>query len=81
MNKKKFTMSIADSFKVLIQHTERQAFSVQANNQNWVFLIECICFNDNVLSLYFIFKDKNIQQAWLDSIKNDKTVLSVSEND
>jgi hypothetical protein len=28
---------------------------------------------------HFIFKNKNIQQAWLDSIKNNKTVLSVSK--
>ena len=43
-------------------------------------LIECVCFNGNVLSPHFIFKDKGIQQAWLDPIKDDKTVLSVSEN-
>jgi len=80
MNEKGFAMSITDSFKVLVQRTKRQAFSVQAGNQDWVSLIECVCFNDNVLSSHFIFKGKGIQQAWLDSIKNDKTVLSVSEN-
>jgi hypothetical protein len=51
MDEKKFAMSIADSFKVLVRHTERQAFSVQAGNQDWVSFIECVCFNDNVLSL------------------------------
>jgi len=45
-----------------------------------VSFIECVCFNDNVLSPHFIFKGKGIQQAWLDSIKDDTTVLSVSEN-
>jgi len=45
-----------------------------------VSLIECVCFNNNVLFSYFIFKSKGIQQAWLDPIKNNKTVLSVSEN-
>jgi len=80
MNEKGFAMSITDSFKVLVQCTERQAFSVQADNQNWVSLIECVCFNNNVLFPHFIFKGKGIQQAWLNSIKDDKTVLSVSEN-
>jgi len=34
MNEKKFAMNITDSFKVLVQHTEAQAFSVQAGNQD-----------------------------------------------
>jgi len=81
MNEKKFAISITDSFKVLVQHTEVQAFSVQTDNQNWVSLIECVLFNDTTLSPYFIFKSKLIQQAWLNSIKNDQAVLQVSDND
>ena len=80
MDEKGFAMGITDSSKVLVRRTERQAFSVQAGNQDWVSLIECVCFNDDVLSPHFIFKGKGIQQAWLDPIKDDKTVLSVSEN-
>ncbi len=58
-----------------------QAFSVQTDNQNWVFLIECVSFNDITLSPYFIFKNKLIQQTWLNSIKNGQAVLQVSDND
>ncbi len=32
MNKKKFVMNIINNFKVLIQYTEAQAFSVYVNN-------------------------------------------------
>ncbi len=71
MDEKEFAMSITDSFKVLVQHTETQAFSVQADNQDWVSLIECVSFNDITLSSYFIFKDKLIQQTWLNPIKDD----------
>jgi len=81
MNEKKFAMSITDSFKVLVQHTKAQAFSVQVDNQNWVSFIECVSFNDTTLSPYFIFKSNLIQQAWLNSIKNSQTVLQVSDND
>jgi hypothetical protein len=80
MNEKKFAMSITNSFKVLVQCMKAQAFSVQADNQNWVFLIECV-FNDITLSPYFIFKNKLIQQTWLNSIKNGQAVLQVSDND
>ncbi len=80
MDEKGFAMGIADSFKVLVQHTEAQAFSVQAGNQDWVSLIECVSFNGTVLPLYFIFKGKLIQQAWLEPIKDDQAVLQVSDN-
>ncbi len=36
--------------------------------------------NGTVLSPYFIFKGKMIQQAWLEPIKNDQAVLQVSDN-
>ncbi len=81
MKEKRFTMSIADSFKVLVQCMKAQAFSVQTGNQDWVFLIECVLFNDTTLSLYFIFKDKLIQQTWLNPIKDGRAVLQVSDND
>ena len=81
MNEKKFAMNITESFKVLVQHTETQAFSVQTDNQNWMSLIECVLFNDITLSLYFIFKSKLIQQTWLNSIKNNQTILQISDND
>jgi len=34
MNEKRFAMSIANSFKVLVRRMKAQAFSVQADNQN-----------------------------------------------
>jgi len=80
MNEKKFAMSITNSFKVLVWCMKAQAFSVQTDNQNWVFLIECVSFNNITLSLYFNFKSKLIQQTWLNSIKNDQAVLQVSDN-
>jgi len=81
MNEKEFSMSITDSFKVLVWHSEAQAFSVQTDNQNWVSVIEWIRFTDNVLSLYIIFHDKQIQKVWLNSIKNERTTLQISDNE
>jgi hypothetical protein len=43
-------------------------------------LIECVSFNDINLPLYFIFKGKLIQQAWLNPIKDSRAVLQVSDN-
>ncbi len=59
---------------------EAQAFSVQAGNQDWVSLIECVSFNGTTLPPYFIFKGKLIQQAWLNPIKDGRAVLQVSDN-
>ena len=59
---------------------DAQAFSVQAGNQDWVSLIECVSFNGTTLPPYFIFKGKLIQQAWLDPIKDGRAVLQVSDN-
>ena len=81
MNEKEFSISITDSFKVLVQHSKAQAFSVQADNWDWVSVIECIRFTDNVLSLYIIFQSKQIQKAWLNSIKNEQTTLQISDNE
>jgi len=80
MNEKGFAMGIADSSKVLVRRTEAQAFSVQAGNQDWVSLIECVSFNGTTLPPYFIFKGKLIQEAWLNPIKDGRAVLQVSDN-
>ncbi len=63
-----------------VRRTEAQAFSVQAGNQDWVSLIECVSSNGTTLPPYFIFKGKQIQQAWLDSITDGQAVLQVSDN-
>jgi len=81
MNEKGFAMGIADSFKVLVRRMKAQAFSVQADNQDWVSLIECVSFNGTTLPPYFIFKGKLIQQTWLNPIKDGRAVLQVSDND
>ncbi len=80
MNEKRFAMGIADSSKVLVRRMKAQAFSVQAGNQDWVSLIECVSFNGTTLPPYFIFKGKLIQQAWLNPIKDGRAVLQVSDN-
>jgi len=81
MNEKGFSMSITDSSRVLVRRSEAQAFSVQAGNRDWVSVIECIRSTDNVLSPYIIFQGKQIQKAWLNSIKNEQTTLQVSDNE
>ena len=81
MNEKKFAMNIVDSFKVLIRRSESQAFSVQIDNQNWVSVIECVRFTDNVLSFYIIFQSKQIQKIWLNFIKNERIILLINDNE
>ncbi len=80
MDEKGFAMDITDSSKVLVRRTEAQAFSVHAGNQDWISLIECVSSNGTTLPPYFIFKGKQIQQAWLDPIKDGQAVLQVSDN-
>jgi len=60
MDEKGFVTGIADSSKVLVRRREAQAFSVQAGNQDWVTLIECVSSNGTTHPPYFIFKGKQI---------------------
>lgn len=78
MDEKGFAMGIADSSKVLVRRSEAQAFSVQAGNQDWVSVIECVCSNSDILPPYIIFQSKQIQQIWLDSIL-DKSVTTAGQ--
>ena len=80
MDEKGFAMGIADSSRVLIRRSEAQAFSVQAGNQDWVSVIECVRLTGDVLPPYIIFPGKQIQKAWLDPIKDGRTILQVSDN-
>ena len=80
MDEKGFAMGIADSARVLVRRCEAQAFSVQAGNQDWVSVIECVRSTGDVLSPYIIFQGKQIQKAWLDPIMDGRTTLRVSDN-
>ncbi len=80
MDEKGFAMDIADSFRVLVWRSEPQAFSVQAGNQDWVSVVECVRSTGDVLPPYIIFKGKQVQKAWLNPIKDGRTTLRVSDN-
>ena len=80
MDEKGFMMGVAASAKVVISKHEKQAFSAQSGNREWVSLIESICTTGRSLPLFVIFKGVNKQKAWYDALEDIDTEIATSEN-
>ena len=80
MDEKGFMMRVAASAKVVISKHEKQAFSAQPGNREWVSLIESICTTGRTLPLFVIFKGVNKQKAWYDALEDIDTEIATSEN-
>ena len=80
MDEKGFMMGVAGSAKVVISKHEKQAFSAQSGNREWVSLIEAIGTTGRSLPLFVIFKRVNKQKAWYDVLNDVKSEIATSEN-
>ena len=80
MDEKGFMMGVAASAKVVISKHEKQAFSAQSGNREWVSLIESICTTGRSLPLFVIFKGVNKQKAGYDALEDIDTEIATSEN-
>ena len=72
MDEKGFMMGVAGSAKVIISKHEKQAFSAQSGNREWVSLIEAIGTTGRSLPLFVIFKGVNKQKAWYDVLNDSQ---------
>src|SRR5215471_19145716 len=55
--------------------TSREAYSrpklIQSDNHEWITAIECVSVAGFALSLYIIFKAKNLQETWFDLLPSN----------
>ena len=63
MDEKGFMIGVAASAKVVISKHEKQAFSAQSGNREWVSLIEAFSATGSSLPLFVIFKGVNKPKA------------------
>ena len=80
MDEKGFMMGVAASAKVVIPKHEKQAFSAQSGNREWVSLIEAISATGRSLPLFVIFKGVNKLKAWFDVLEDIHSQIATSEN-
>ena len=80
MDEKGFMMGVAASAKVVIPKHEKQAFSAQSGNREWVSLIEAISATGRSLPLFVIFKGVNKLKAWFDVLEDIHSEIATSEN-
>ena len=78
MDEKGFMMG--GSVKVVISKHEKQAFSAQLGNREWVSSIESICTTGRSLPLFVIFKGVNKHKASYDVLEDIDTEIATSEN-
>lgn len=80
MDEKGVMKGIGDSAKVIISRKDKEAFTNQPGNREWVSIIEYIGINSYSLLLYIIFQGQRIQHSWIDEKIDDKFVIQVSPN-
>ena len=80
MDEKGFMKGISDNVKVIISRNDKEAFTIQPGNKDWVSIVECISTTDYVLPPFVIFPGQQIQQSWTDKTIDGNTVIRVSEN-
>ena len=80
MDEKGFMKGISDNVKVIISRNDKEAFTIQPGNRDWVSIIKCISTTNYVLPPFVIFPGQQIQQSWIDKAIDGNTVIRVSEN-
>jgi hypothetical protein len=83
MDEKGVMMGDIGKVKVIISRDERQHYMTQCGNREWVSLIECISTSGRLLPPWIIFKGKQHQKAWYNSLKkggNPDGFIALSEN-
>ena len=62
--------------------SNRITHALQNNNREFISLLTCICVNDIVLLFVLIYRNKSIQDTWLnDWNKNEQTFFAISFHD
>lgn len=81
MDEKGFAKGVIDNVKVIISVKERgDIFMTQPGNREWVSIIECINSSSYKLPPFIIFPGQRIQQSWIPSDIDPRTVIHVSSN-
>ena len=61
MDEKGFMKGISDNVKVIISRNDKEAFTIQPGNRDWVSIVECISITNYVLPPFVIFPGQQIQ--------------------
>lgn len=80
MDEKGFMKGIGDDAKVIISVGEQDAFSIQPGNREWVSVIKCIGVNGFSVPSFVIFQGQRIQESWVNTQMDKRTVIRVSNN-
>lgn len=80
MDEKGFMKGIGDNGKVIIPVSEKEAWSTQPGNRDWVSVISCINAESYSVPGFVIFKGSQIQHSWFGNQIDNRTVIQVSPN-
>jgi hypothetical protein len=83
MDEKGIMMGSVGKIKVVVSRDELQNYIVQDGSREWVSLIECISTSGRLLPPWIIFKGKQHQKVWYDSLKkggNADGFIALSSN-
>ena len=79
IDEKGYMKGQGDRTTVIVPRYERQTFSTQPGNREWVSVIECISTDGFFLPSFIIFEGKRIQHLWVDEKVDKSFVVRVSE--
>ena len=80
MDKKGFIKGVSDNVKVIISRNNKEAFTIQPGNKDWVNIIKYISTTNYVLRPFIIFPRQQIQQSWTNKTMDGNTVIKVLKN-
>ena len=80
MHEKGFMKGVSDNVRVIISRNDKEAFTIQPGNRDWVSIVACLSTTNYVLPPFIIFPGQQIQQSWTDKNIDGNTVIRVSEN-
>ena len=80
MDESGFSIGAIKATRVVIDKTLRTKFQAEPGRQEWVTVIECICQDGTTISLYIIFKGKDINSKWIPDNVPTTWRVAVGEN-
>ena len=74
MDEKGFAVGCTGKFKIICAKYDLNAYMSQPGNRDWVSLLECVSADGAILPIFSIFKGKQNQKAWIETLMNEQGV-------
>ena len=78
MNEKEFVMRLLSKMKIICFKHNRLLFTFD-DNREWIFFIKCVNILSEVLKMWIIFKEKQMQKSWIKILNDDHIIISENE--